>query len=276
MTQRPVMNPDVAKLLRRLNGADSGAAWVEFIDRYAQLIMRTAGQIEFEHDRVNECFLFVCEKLSEDGFRRLMRFNTAGKAHFRTWLTTVTFNLCVDWHRREYGRMRLLPALAALPEFDRSVYRLVIEQGMTKESAYQTLRADHPDLGRESLNNSLHRIHGLLTPRQRWQISVKRGRTLDRGSTAERLELLADPGADPPAEADSSRQKEAIDNALAQLPRDQRLLLYWRFQEGLSLSKIAELAELGNTDRAWRRIQAAVDALIDLVNGQKFTGHRKN
>lgn len=275
MGHRSGTHSAATQLLRRLRGADAGAAWVEFIDRYAQLIMRTAGQVEFEQDRVHECFLFVCEKLSESDFRRLLSFETSGKARFRTWLTAVTFNLCVDWHRREYGRVRLLPAIAALPEFDQSVYRLVIEQGMTRETAFQKLKADFPDLTRPALGNSLRRIHGLLTPRQRWQISVKRGRFMDRGSTADRLELLPDTGADPLADAQRHAQKQAIDSALAQLSRDQRLLLYWRFEEGLSLARIAELAELGNTNRAWRRIQAAVDALAALMNDRNRPGNQK-
>ena len=131
-----------ADLLRRLSSADAGPAWVEFLEHYASLIMSVASQFEYEQDRINECFLYACEQLNDDGFRRLLKFNTAGKAQFHTWLGAVVFNLCVDWHRREYGRATLLPAIAALPAFDQSVYRMVIEQGMDKEASYQALRAD--------------------------------------------------------------------------------------------------------------------------------------
>jgi RNA polymerase sigma factor (sigma-70 family) len=276
MTKRVESNWDTGGLLRRLRGVDAGPAWVEFLDRYAQLIMNTAGQIEFEQDRVHECFLFVCEKLSENGFRRLLSFNTSGKARFGTWLTTVTFSLCVDWHRREYGRVRLLPAIAALPEFDQSVYRLVIEQGMAREAAFQNLRMDFPDLTRQSVTNSLRRIHGLLTPRQRWQINVQRGRVRGRGPTTEHIDLLPDATADPAADSELRAQREAIEASLSRLPQDQRLLLYWRYQEGLSLAKIAELADLGNTNLTWRRIQAAVDALFALVHETGLTEDQKN
>ena len=275
MPQRSGTSVEATKLLRRLRGDDAGAAWVEFIDRYARMIMNAAGQIEFEQDRIHECFLYVCEKLSEDGFRRLLKFNASGKARFRTWLTAVSFNLCVDWHRREYGRMRLLPAIAALPEFDQAVYRMVIEQGMSRESTYQQLRMDYPDLTRQSLARSMRRIHDLLTPRQRWQISVKRGRNRDRGSTAEHIDWLPDPGADPLAETERLTRKEAFDAAMNRLPRDQRLLLYWRFQEGLSLARIAELAELGNVNRAWRQIQSAVDALTAEVESRAPSKNQK-
>jgi len=173
----PDSKRSTADLLRRLRSADAGAAWIEFLDGYASLIMHIAAQFEHEQDRINECFLYACEQLNDDGFRRLLKFNTAGKAQFRTWLGAVVFNLCVDWHRREYGRATLLPAIAALPAFDQMVYQMVIEQGMDKEASYQALRADFPDLTRELVTNAVARVYSLLTPRQRWQISVRnRGR----------------------------------------------------------------------------------------------------
>jgi len=74
----------IAELLNRLSSVDAGTAWVAFLDRYSQLIMNTANQFEYEQDRIHECFLIVCEKLNDDGFRRLLNFNTQGTAKFRT------------------------------------------------------------------------------------------------------------------------------------------------------------------------------------------------
>ena len=104
-------NLNIRDLLYRLNSVDSGAAWAEFIDHFAPLIMKAASQFEYEQSRSNDCFLYVCEKISDGGFRRLSRFNTRGRAGFRTWLGTVVFNLCVDWHRKEFGRVQMLPAI---------------------------------------------------------------------------------------------------------------------------------------------------------------------
>jgi RNA polymerase sigma factor (sigma-70 family) len=240
--------------------------------------MNTANQFEYEQDRINDCFLFVCEKLNDDGFRRLLNFNTRGTANFRTWLGTVVFNLCVDWHRKEFGRATLLPVISALPAFDQSVYHLVIEQGMNREASYQTLRADFPDLSRELVAISLSRIHALLTPRQRWQISVRnRGRKQARGGPVEgRVEHLTDPGSGPETQAQTQQELEALQNAISCLPANQRLLLKLRFQEGLSLKKIAQMKHLGDTNRAWRHIQAAINALFDHIQNKKPAEKRKN
>jgi len=267
----------IADLLQRLNSVDAGLAWVEFLDRYSQLVMNTANQFEYQQERIDECFIFICEKLNDNGFRRLLNFNTSGTAKFRTWLTTVVFNLCVDWHRKEFGRATLLPAISALPAFDQSVYRLIIEQGMNKEVGFQTLRADFPDLTRELLAKALSRIYSLLTPRQRWQLSIRnRGRKQAGADPLRgRVERLPDPEPGPETEAQTRQELEVLQNAISHLPTDQRLLLQLRFQEGLSLEKIAQLKNLGDTSRAWRHIQAAVNALFDYIQSKNFTEKRK-
>ena len=267
-----------ADLLRRLRSADAGAAWVEFLDLYAPLIMNTAGQFEYEQDRISECFLYACAQLNDNGFRRLLKFNTAGKATFRTWLGSVVFNLCVDWHRREYGRASLLPAISALPAFDQSVYRMVIEQGMGKETCFQSLKADFPDLTRELVAKAVARVYALLTPRQRWQISVRnRGRKQAYGDPAQgRIDRLPDPAGGPEQEAQRQQELESLQIAIARLPADQRLLLRLRFQEGLTLRKIAQLKYHGDTNATWRGVEAAVDALFQRLQVERSAQQRKN
>lgn len=265
-------------LLHRLSSVDAGPAWVEFLDRYSALIIQTASQFEYRQDRSSECFLYVCGQLNEDGFRRLLKFNTKGKAKFKTWLGTVVFNLCVDWHRREFGRATLLPAISALPAFDRAVYRMVIEQGMNKEASFQMLRADFPDLTRELVESAVIRVYSLLTPRQRWHVTVRnRRRQLARGRFSEDpVQHLPDPGTGPEAQAQKEQDIETLQDAMVCLPARQRLLLRLRFQEGLSLRKIAELTQLGDTNRAWRHIQAALKALFEQIHEINSAETRKN
>jgi len=272
-----VSNQSVAELLRGLRSADAGAAWVEFLDRYSALIMNSATQFIYQHDRVHECFLYVCEKLSDDGFRRLLKFNPAGKARFKTWLGSVVFNLCVDWHRREFGRATLLPAITALPVFDRSVFHMVIEQGMDKETCFQMLRADFPDLTRELVAKAAGRIFSLMTPRQRWQLAIRtHGRLAPvRIGDRDSVDYLSDPSSTPEAEAQSRQELKILQQAISQLPAGQRLLLRLRFQEGLSLKTIAKLQQLGDTNRAWRLIQDATGAVFDHIQDKNCEKNRK-
>jgi len=267
-----------AKLLQGLSSNDPGPAWIEFLDQHSTLIMHTATQFEYTRDHATECYLYVCDQLRRDGFRRLLKFNTSGRATFRTWLGAVVFNLCVDWHRHEYGRVTLLPAVSALPAFDRAVYRIVVELGQDKESCFQTLRTDFPDLTRDLVERSVLRVYSLLTPQQRWQVLVRnRRKSLARGHSPDNpIEHLPDPGSSPEEQAQKQQDLENLQRAMSRLPAPQRLLIRLRFQEGVSLEKIAEMTKLGDTNRAWRHLQAALKALVQEIHRKDLKKTRKN
>jgi RNA polymerase sigma factor (sigma-70 family) len=281
MRKRPVNKRanriPAADILRRLASADAGPAWLEFIDRYSPLIMKVVNRFEFRQRRASDCYLHVCEQLNDDGFRRLLRFNATGVVRFRTWLATVTFNLCVDWHRREFGRATLLPAVTALSAFDQAVYRLVIEQEMDKETAFQTLRADHPDLTRDVVRKSVVRVNGILTPRQRWQITVRHQRRRQTVIGSPRQpDSLPNPTTSPEDELRKQQDLDKLRWAMRRLSSQQRLLLHLRFQEGLSLQKIADLMQLGNSSRAWRQLEAALRAVFEAMQEKNPAQKRKS
>jgi len=83
-------------ILRQLRTRDSHAAWSAFIDEYAPLIFDVARRFERDPDNVADCFQFVCERLYEGRFRRLLKFTPQGPAKFSTWLRAVVRNLCLD------------------------------------------------------------------------------------------------------------------------------------------------------------------------------------
>jgi RNA polymerase sigma factor (sigma-70 family) len=248
-------------LLHRLNGNDPGAAWAEFIDLYSPLILKLAHQFEYEQDRGSECFLYVCEKLCEGGFQRLLSFNTRGKASFRTWLGSVAFNLCVDWHRREFGRARMLPAISALPVFDQAVYRLCFEQGQDKQTSLNLLQEEFPDLSARQLSDAAARVHRVLTPRQRWKLGVWRQRRPQAGKTDFEPDWLPDIAKGPESEAQESEIRDWLFEALATLPRDLKLAVELRYIQGLTLQQVADTLGLENLSRARNLIQSALDRL---------------
>jgi RNA polymerase sigma factor (sigma-70 family) len=132
-------------------------------------------------------------------------------------------------------------------------------------------------LTRDLLVSSIERVYALLTPRQRWQITVRNRRRKQSGaySGARLVEFLPDPGIGPEQEAQKQQDLERLQNALNRLPSNQRLLLSLRFQEGLSLKKIAELNQLGDTSRAWRQLQSALKALYQNMHSEISEINRK-
>jgi RNA polymerase sigma factor (sigma-70 family) len=269
-----------ASLLSQLKTADAWTAWTEILNRHASLIMKTASQFEYQQDRKNDCFLFLGEKLSEDGFKRLLKYDAGRNASFRTWLIAVVFNLCIDWHRREFGRAFLLPAISALPSFDQLVYRYSFEQGMSSQDCLHALSTEFPDVTRQQLSRAISRVHAVLTPRQRWQIGVRhrrKRRSSDPGGDARLRDVdqLPTPTQDPAIMAQKQQKLDALRAALANLSDRQRLLLHLRFHAGLTLDQIAQFVRLGDSSRAWRHIEKALNALSDQFPAEKFPDIRK-
>lgn len=267
-------------LLRQLNTPDAWPAWAEILRRHASLIMKTSSQFEYQQDRKNDCFVFISEKLSEDGFKRLQKYNPRRNASFRTWLITVVFNLCIDWHRKEFGRAFLLPAISALPTFDQLVYRYSFEQVMSSQDCLRALSTEFPDVTRQQLSRAISRVHCVLTPRQRWQIGVRhrrKRRSIDpsRDSRLQETERLPSPTQDPAIMAQKQQELEALQTAMANLSARQQLLLHLRFHAGLTLNQIAQFVRLGDSNHAWRQVEKALKVLSDQFTSEKSPDNRK-
>lgn len=255
----------IQDILHRLNSAEAGAAWAEFIDRFSPLIMSAVRQFEFQQERANECFLFVCEALCEKNFRRLLKFDTQGRARFSTWLGSVVYHLCVDWHRREYGRARMLPAIAALPALERSVYRLYFEQAVEREACLQFLRDEFPNLSRQEFSAAISEVFRLLTPRQRWQLNLRQNRKELLRGAGPGVDTLSADEPTPESESTSDQRRELLESAMARLDSQQNLVLNLRYVEGMTLQKIADMLQLGDAFRARRMVDGALDALFRLL-----------
>lgn len=82
----------------------SDRAWAEFLNDYSKLILHVARATDATHDTVMDRYLFVLDALRANDFRRLRAYSEDGRGSFTTWLVAVTRRLCVDEHRRRYGR----------------------------------------------------------------------------------------------------------------------------------------------------------------------------
>src|SRR5262245_16770826 len=163
----------IEDLLGRLSRGRIDAAWREFLDRYSPLIMHVVRRYESDYGQVTDCYLHACSELSNDGFRRLLRYRPGGAAKFQTWLSAVVANLCVDWRRKQRGRFRPVKAVASLPELHQRVYRDIYVRGLSREECLHTLQVRYPTLTDRQLAEINARLFSLLTSHQRWQLSVR-------------------------------------------------------------------------------------------------------
>jgi RNA polymerase sigma factor (sigma-70 family) len=257
----------VSLLLQTLGSTEARDGWKEFLEQFSPLILQVVRHFEYDPDRVADCFLFACEHLSRDRFRRLRRFRLGGAASFSTWLRAVVRNLCCDWHRREFGRERVFESIARLSPFDQEVFRAIYEDGSSEEEAYLALRSRQPQLTRERLTSSRERIDRVLTPRHRWLLSLRSAESRSEAAAAPQPDgktpepQLSDTAPNPEEQATFEERRTALRRGLARLTAQERLLVRLRFEEDLSLEQIARAMRLGDAFAVHRRLGEILDRL---------------
>jgi len=102
--QARAVPPELAQLLNGAPPADRDRAWSTLVASHSRLLMGVARTTAAEHDGVMDAYTYVLERLREDDHRRLRAYVADGRATFTTWLVVVARGLCVDHHRRRYGR----------------------------------------------------------------------------------------------------------------------------------------------------------------------------
>ncbi len=264
----------ISNILAQLSSGKIESAWKAFLRAYSPMIMQVVCYYESDNDRTNECFLFVCEKLSDNGFSRLLKFDINRGVRFRTWLNSVVSNLCVDWHRREFGRARPFRVITTLPAFEQLVYQYKFQWGLNLETCFRALQATYPDLSRSELAETISRLHTTLTPRQRWQLTFRRRETTsisdDESVTNNAVNAeLVEPGPGPEAIVQLQQERAALLQAMSRLTHQQRLMLRLRYQEDLSLKEVARLTGLNDSFQARHQIESALAMLGELLTPKK-------
>jgi RNA polymerase sigma factor (sigma-70 family) len=255
-------------MLEELRSSESREAWAGFLRQYSPLIFQTCQFSTSDADQAADCFLFACEQLSRNHFRRLLQFRPQGAASFPTWLRVVVRNLCLDWRRKQFGRPRLLRSIARLPQLEGQIYRCRYEQGLSLDETFLLLCPNFPGLSMQRLVDTEAHVRESLSPRQLWLVSARKARTALQGPAAGLAEeddaRERDPVDERPNQESvlaSQEQEEHLRSALARLPAPERLLIRMRFEEGLSLEQIARLTGLGDAQRVHRRIADIVGTL---------------
>jgi RNA polymerase sigma factor (sigma-70 family) len=241
-------------------------AWGAFLEGNAPVILQVVGLFERDTDAIADCFLYICEQLCQNNFRRLQQFKPDGTASFSTWLRAVVRRLCIDWHRKEFGRSRTFESIGRLSSIDQAVFRAIYEDGERAEDALESLRTRFPEFTRQKLDESCERIQHSLSPRQLWLLSTRKTKlaSLDGVFADDRAPLeeqIRDLAPDPETLAGERQQRAALDRALAGLTASDRLLIRLRFEQELTLEQVARLTGLPDAQTADRRIRQILIAL---------------
>jgi RNA polymerase sigma factor (sigma-70 family) len=182
-------------------------AWAVFLSSYSPLIMRVARLLGGDDDAIMDRYAFALDQLRRDDFKRLRQYTSDDRGQFTTWLVLVLRRLCVDEHRRRYGR---------------------------PQSDDETSAARHGE--RRNLVDLL-------------------------GVEPELAEVAAAPTDEADANVRAIELSAALETAVARLEIADRLLLRLRFQDDLSVPRIARIVGAPSAAHVYRRLERVLTSL---------------
>lgn len=258
---------EIALLLEALRSKNARNGWVAFLDSYSLVLYHSARLCTSTEDAAADCYLYICEQLARNRFRRLLKFDPRGKASFTTWLRVVARNLCFDWHRSHSGRPRPFKSVQRLSPIEIEVYNCRFVRGRSQQETLQALESIFPGVGLAELSDIEERLQSSLSSRQQWILSTRKQTEFSTAvavagedgeyGTAD----VADPRPDQETQLAAEQQEANLRKTLASLPADERVLMQLRYEQDLSLDEIAQLCGLGDAQRVHRKLAAVLKKL---------------
>jgi len=251
---------EIQALLTQLGSGAPHSAWTAFLTSYSGLIYGVVHIFAHEQDHIADCFVFACEKLAERNYRRILSFRPDGKARFTTWLRAVVRNLCLDWHRSQFGRKQVFASVAGRSGVDQEIFRAVFHRKETIAQICAHFSKNGCELSYSDVETRVEELRASMTARQLWLLSTGRHSLEFLDFHGPALEI-ADTSPDPETLSLMRDTKLAVVRAFAQLNSSDRLLLRLRFAESLSFVQVARLLGLKDAQTADRRIRDVLERL---------------
>ena len=254
---------------RTLLAADPLRAWRAFLDRHTPTLLaliERAGIVD--HDEAMEIYVLACERLSENNCDRLRRRDPS-KGSMQAWLSVVIRHVIVDWVRSRTGRRRLFGAIRELDAFDQRVFELYYwEDQMPAEIAEIIGTRSSTHVGLDAVFASLSRIERALTDRHRADLlalSVRSRAPLSMDDENADVGDVVDDSIDLEASVAAKQSREALERALAALPREDAAIVRLRFIQGLSLKNVQSALHLKQLTED--RVAGIVEVLRTALEG---------
>jgi len=241
------------RVLRRV-AEQPAAAWDEFLERFAPTVFRVVCVFFDSYDRRMDLFVFVCQKLREDGMKRVRsyRYRPDAPCTFRSYLAVVVRNLALDFVRASEGRYRPFRFLDRLDETDRRIFEYNLRDRRPLEEVGRLLDGRHGiQIDAAELKRRSGRIEDAMSPNQRWRLLSRfwaRRPPLhidpvkDSAGTEATVPIRSELP-DPATALDSKTAGEEMRRALERLEPRKRLALVLRYRDGLRVREAARVLQ---------------------------------
>ena len=251
-------------------------AWRHFIDRYANAIFSLIRSLGFDYDAAMDRFVYVCEKLCEQDFRRLKAIKYAGsRGDLTPWVRQVVKRLCINWAWSEDGRKRLLKPVAQLGAFEQRVFELYFWQGLSPSEIDERLRQEHfGEFAPVAVFEALDLLLSQLSEKKLWRLISNLARTrgslsLDDVDEETGLGLdVADEQPDPETGLLRQEQDRILQQALGRLSDRQVLVLQFRFEHALSTQEVAEIMRIDERE-VKKLVESSLEHLRKILKSEQ-------
>jgi DNA-directed RNA polymerase specialized sigma subunit len=227
-------------------------AWEIFIDRYADTIFKTLQRSGYDYDQAMERFVYVCEKLCEQNFRRLKTIqHTGNQGQLTPWLIQVVKRLSINWAWSQEGRDRLFKSIATLTEREQKIFELYFRRGLLPTEIHEQLLLEHENkLEIADVFEALEKIFACLSENRLWRLLSQLNRvrqTLSFDAVDEETGFNLEPIDEQDNPEDfliRQEENKQFEKALEVLSVKEKLVVEFRYEETMSVKEIAEVLKL--------------------------------
>lgn len=208
-----------------------------------QVVGFVASRQRLTADEAEELSSSIRMKLLENDYDVLRRFE--GRSSFKTYLTAVVSRVALDARIARWGKWRPSAQARRFGAVGVLLDQLLTRDGFSTDEAVEELRARGVTLPNDQLRSMAAQLPGRIKKRLVGE------------------DALSSLPASPDTHLDgatgcSETEMEALESALAgcldELPDEDRLILKWRFQQELTVARIAQLLQVEQKS-LYRRIE---------------------
>jgi len=165
---------ELARLLSAASVESREGAWRAFVVRHSRLLLKVSHETARGYDGAMDHYAYILERLREDEFRRLRRYEPDGRTKFTTWLVVVARRLCLDHRRHVYGRSRRADDEAvAQGEVRRRLVDFVMEEVDLEQIANDRGNGADAAVRRREQHECLQRALAALTDSDRLALRLR-------------------------------------------------------------------------------------------------------
>lgn len=228
---------------------------VEHLPRIEKIAAGVARRYGLTGADVDDFRQEVQVKLVEDDYRRIREFR--GGSRLTTYLTTVIVRLAKDYCNHLWGKWRASAAAKRLGWEARLLERLLYREHFSFEEAAEKMRRDfHVRTPVEELAELAGRLP------QRTSRRFEGEEALEHAATSDRVDRRVTDA----EKAKTAEQVEtALQEALAELPAEDQVLLKLHFRRGWTLARVARFLKLDQKplyrrrDRSLQQLREAME-----------------